>query len=379
MFIFSHQTDSAVETLQEFKTRTSYVYAPFSSDAITLNPNCWKKVNERGEFKSFYGDTLVYLLDDNVKKTCKYLQNELYKHCSDAFAEPLSEDTFHLTLHDLNNNENAYLVYPFMEETEIKVRKAMSLLLRDKTVIHLKSTRIINMVNTSLVLCFEPETEEDCQTLMNYYELFQQIVPLSYPLTPHITLAYFNAAFDSFDEHFNFRKSYISKEYADKLKTVIDTLNQMESIHLELSVFDLAYQHFSSMNHYTTKFQLNESILIADDAAFMRAMMHDALKDLPVHQYDADSVEQLIQKIEEVYPSVILLDNSLPGADCHEVLQMIHEIHPGAAVIYLALTPICQTKIISSGASGYLSKPLNKDLLKEEVLKHLHHIKEGIK
>ena len=62
------------------------------------------------------------------------------------------------------------------------------------------------MVNTSLVLCFEPETDEDCQKLMSYYEMFQKVVPLSYPLTPHITLAYFNAAFDSFDENGNFQR-----------------------------------------------------------------------------------------------------------------------------------------------------------------------------
>ena len=371
MFFFSQKMKPAVETLQEFKERTSYVFTPFSSDAITLNSSCWKKVNERGEFKSFYGDTLVYLLNDDVKKRCRYLQDELYRTCADAFAEPLNEDTFHVTLHDLNNDSDVYLVHPQMEDTEIKIKKAMSSLLQDKTIIRLKSTRIINMVNTSLVLCFEPETEQDCQTIMNYYELFQKIVPLSYPLTPHITLAYFNAAFDSYDEHMNFRNSYISKEYTAKIKTIVEHLNQMDPIHLELSVFDLAYQHFSSMNNYCTKFQLKKSILFADDAAFMRLMMHDAIKDFPVLTYDADSIGQLIQSIEENYPSVIILDERLPGADSYEILQMIREIHPGTVVIYLASNSICQEKIIAAGASSYLNKPLNKDLFKEEVLKYL--------
>ena len=247
-----------VETLEQFKQRTSFVYNPFSAEPISINPNCGKKVNERGEFRPFYGDTLVYLLDEETKQHCKYLQNQLYKYCEDVFAEPLKEDTFHITLHDLNNDTKISAISTKMAETEAKVKKLMDLLISDTQKVRLKSTRIINMVNTSLVLCFEPESEEDCQKLMTYYDMFQQVVHLSYPLTPHITLAYFNAAFDSFDESGNFRNGYIPSSYTKGIKWIVDELNKTDPIQIELSVFDLVYQQFITMNQFVTRYQLEK-------------------------------------------------------------------------------------------------------------------------
>ena len=81
-----------IETLAQFKQRTSFVHYPFSAKPISINPNCGKKVNERGEFRPFYGDTLVYLLDDAAKERCRYLQVQLYKYCEDVFAEPLARN-----------------------------------------------------------------------------------------------------------------------------------------------------------------------------------------------------------------------------------------------------------------------------------------------
>ena len=89
--LFDKET-KVVETLEQFRQRTSFVYQPFSEGPVSINPNCLKKVNERGEFCQFYGDTLVYLLDDKVKDHCRYYQDQLYQYCEDVFAEPLNEE-----------------------------------------------------------------------------------------------------------------------------------------------------------------------------------------------------------------------------------------------------------------------------------------------
>ncbi|MBQ7888532.1 MAG: hypothetical protein IJ356_02095 [Erysipelotrichaceae bacterium] len=114
--LFDKET-KVVETLEQFRQRTSFVYQPFSEGPVSINPNCLKKVNERGEFCQFYGDTLVYLLDDKVKNHCRYYQDQLYQYCEDVFAEPLNEETFHLTLHDLNNSTDIHSIYFSMEES----------------------------------------------------------------------------------------------------------------------------------------------------------------------------------------------------------------------------------------------------------------------
>ena len=53
------------------------------------------------------------------------------------------------------------------------------------------SDRIVNMVSKSLVLLLRPKTEEDFELLTELYRRFDGIQSLPYPLTPHITLAYF--------------------------------------------------------------------------------------------------------------------------------------------------------------------------------------------
>ena len=85
-------------------------------------------------------------------------------------------------------------------------------------------------------LSFKQKREEDCMKLMQLYELFQQVYELPYPLTPHITLAYYKSC-----DRTNSR--------VDKLQEVYDQLNE-EKIMIPVSIHDLFYQHFTSMNHY---------------------------------------------------------------------------------------------------------------------------------
>ena len=51
--------------------------------------------------------------------------------------------------------------------------------------------RIVSMVSKSLVLLLRPQREEDYELLLELYHRFDPVQKLPYPLTPHITLAYF--------------------------------------------------------------------------------------------------------------------------------------------------------------------------------------------
>ena len=93
-----------------------------------------------------------------------------------------------------------------------------------------------NMVNTSLVLGLRPKYEEDYEKLMHLYSHIDKISPLSYPFTPHITLAYFN------------REGFGGEELR-KIEHVINYLNRA-SFEIPLSTKRLFYQKFISMNDY---------------------------------------------------------------------------------------------------------------------------------
>ena len=363
-----------METLQQFKQRTSYIWQPMPEGALTLNPNLAMKVNDEGRFHDFYGDTVVYLLTDEIKERLAEFQKLLLNECSDLFAEPLIKDTFHLTLHDLNNGPAHDELFLRMKETRQKVIELMRSWRDDSTQIHLKSTRVFNMVNTSVVLCFEPESEQDCQHLMHCYESFQSIVELSYPLTPHITLAYYNAPYISWDENGNAIKGRIPAHRIQHLSQVIEHLNQKEPIHLTLTVNDLAYQVFTSMNHYVTDFSLEfdqrKTLLIVEDAAFMRLMMKDYLKDEPIFIDEAACGADLIHYLDEKEPDYIILDNTLPDLNSIDLLEIIHQEHPNICVMYASTTPVCKDKLTKLGASAFLSKPIQKDTF----LKEIHHL-----
>ena len=108
----------------------------------------------------------------------------------------------------------------------------------------MKSKYIFNMVNTSLVLGLFPVNEEEYDKLMKLYSLFDEVKELSYPLTPHITLAYYNV-------------NGFPVESAKKLESVVRELNACE-LEIELDVRDLYYQKFRSMNDYVNIINLGK-------------------------------------------------------------------------------------------------------------------------
>ena len=78
------------------------------SDSLTLYKliilYLLKKVNHDGKFLPFYGNTVVFLLEDRTKEILSTLQSQLYKAAGKMLSQPLHPDTFHMTLHDLVNS-----------------------------------------------------------------------------------------------------------------------------------------------------------------------------------------------------------------------------------------------------------------------------------
>ncbi|MBQ7528793.1 hypothetical protein IJT10_02665 [bacterium] len=99
------------------------------------------------------------------------------------------------------------------------------------------------MVNTSLCLGLRPIDEEEYAKWMNLYNLLEEIRPLPYPSTPHITLAYYSP------QGFN-------KLLCQKLQKCVRKFNEDSSFSITLTTDNLYYQKFMSMNEYYNIFKL---------------------------------------------------------------------------------------------------------------------------
>ena len=230
--------ESFMSRIESFETREMNIWG----NNFESNPSLMKKVDEDNKFCAFYGDTIVFNLNEKTKEILSQMVDELYKKVPECFCERLVSDTFHMTLHDLSNSPNLEEIASEVFENELKVIE-MAQQVRTGT-IKMKSKCIFNMVNTSLVLGLYPINEEEYLKLMELYKLFNGVKWLNYPLTPHITLAYYNRyGFDM--------------ELWRKLAGIVWEMNGQE-LEIELEVKELFYQKFVSMNEYINVLRLGE-------------------------------------------------------------------------------------------------------------------------
>ncbi len=232
-----------METYKEFLDRIN----SFEKSEINLGDDYFRgsasialKVNENNGFKPFYGDTVVFNLDDATKKKLSRIVDSINAVAPECFCERLVPNTFHMTLHDLSNSPVLEDIAVELFENEIKAVKIAEKIAKQK--IKMKSKYIFNMVNTSLVMGLYPINEEEYNKLMDLYYLFDDVKNLGYPLTPHITLGYYNI-------------NGFSTQSARKLESIVKELNANE-IEIELNTKELFYQKFVSMNEYINIFSL---------------------------------------------------------------------------------------------------------------------------
>lgn len=214
----------------------------FAPGDFTGNLSLAKKVKQDNSFRPFYGDTVVFDLDVTTKERLAKWLDKLYAEVPECFANRLVTDTFHMTLHDLSNAEVVDDIANELAQNEKKVQLLCEKLkaVENTGIIRMRSKCVFNMVNTSLVLGLYPADEVEYEKLMNLYEAFNEVKELPYPLTPHITLAYYNV--HGFDE-----------TSAKKLEKLVYHLNSGElgqEMEIVLEAKELFYQHFNSMNHY---------------------------------------------------------------------------------------------------------------------------------
>ena len=178
------------EDLRAFRERTAFVWDSLPREGcFATHPQLEEKVGADGRFRPFFGDTVIFDLPEEDKSWLSDVQRMLYARCGDLLAAQLDPVSFHITLHDLNCATEVGPIASAMASSREATRALLATLPADWSVA-VRSTAVFSMVNTSIVMGFEPVDEACCAALMGLYETFQQVVPLNYPLTPHVTLAY---------------------------------------------------------------------------------------------------------------------------------------------------------------------------------------------
>ena len=116
-----------------------------------------------------------------------------------------------------------------------------------------------------------------------------------------------------------------------------------------------------------------KTILVVDDAAFMRMMIRDILAREGYVIQEAVNGRDAVEKYRECRPDLVTLDITMPEMDGVEALKAIREVDPNARV--LMVSAMGQQKMIvdalESGAADFLVKPFQPTKVLQTVKKCL--------
>jgi len=117
---------------------------------------------------------------------------------------------------------------------------------------------------------------------------------------------------------------------------------------------------------------MQQKVIIADDAKFMRVMLRDILEDLGCDVIaEAANGHQAVQRFLELAPDLVMLDISMPGMNgieaCRSILQ-----HDSAAKVIMISALGQRDEVLSSiraGAEDFVIKPFDIERVEEALHK----------
>lgn len=118
---------------------------------------------------------------------------------------------------------------------------------------------------------------------------------------------------------------------------------------------------------------MSKTVLVVDDAAFMRMMIRDILAKEGYVIHEAVNGRDAVEKYAELQPDLVTMDITMPEMSGLEALRAIRESDSAARV--LMVSAMGQQKMIvealESGAMDFLVKPFQPTKVLETVKKCL--------
>ena len=124
---------------------------------------------------------------------------------------------------------------------------------------------------------------------------------------------------------------------------------------------------------YVPKFIAPDAdVLVVDDNPMNLAVIKGLLQATKVFVTTASSGEEAIYKVKDSHFDVVLLDHMMPGLDGVETLERMRKFDKDIPVYALtANSTLGEDYYVSKGFNGYLSKPVDTDVLEETIMKHI--------
>jgi len=115
---------------------------------------------------------------------------------------------------------------------------------------------------------------------------------------------------------------------------------------------------------------LGHSILIVDDAEFMRVMLRDIIEDMDMTVAgEAGDGREAIQLYDQIQPDLVLMDITMPVMDGTEALKNILQSDPEANVVMI--TALGQKEqvlaAIKTGARDFIIKPFDQERVQDTL------------
>ena len=118
---------------------------------------------------------------------------------------------------------------------------------------------------------------------------------------------------------------------------------------------------------------MTRTILVVDDAAFMRMMIRDILAKEGYRIEEAVNGRDAVEKYDQVAPDLVTLDITMPEMNGIDALKAIREKDPNARVIMVSAMGQQQmiVEALESGAMDFIVKPFQPTKVLETVKKCL--------
>lgn len=115
-----------------------------------------------------------------------------------------------------------------------------------------------------------------------------------------------------------------------------------------------------------------KSILIVDDASFMRMMIKDILTKNGFNVIgEAENGQVAVQKYKELSPDLVTMDITMPDMDGIQALKKIREMTPDAKVVMCSAMgqQAMVIEAIQAGAKDFIVKPFQPERVLEAITK----------
>jgi len=116
----------------------------------------------------------------------------------------------------------------------------------------------------------------------------------------------------------------------------------------------------------------DKTILLVDDAAFMRMMIKDILTKNGYNVVgEAENGLKAVEKFKELTPGLVIMDITMPEMDGISAVKAIKAINPGARIIMCSAMgqQAMVIESIQAGARDFIVKPFQADRVLEAVKK----------